>query len=396
MPQTHTFALADFTAIDPEGGKGGRWLCPTQQCSGHTDPRRHRSVSMVVETGLWNCKRCGSRGQLTERWKPMERLGWKERVAAQVLREEERIMRSLVAPAVPPFPTDGISPEEVSFRSGSLRALGSVPVALTFLESRGFCAQTLPLLHASGVRFAHDFGRDRDGKWGGAPAIVFPIRDENDKLIACQGRMITPKEGSPKALTFGHRAFGVFRARSLRPSSQLAICEAPLDALAMAVAGFDAVALCGCSGLPEWLRLGSCGRRYLIATDADEAGDLAAIKLARELAAVGAITTRYRPGPQKDIADMLKAGTLVPRATPEQDEDLGLRVKGLLNQPLLQWPDLASVSHEIPAEMVERDARSVIVSLVEDLVMSGDKAQRAVDLLAEIAWVLTSKEGEVA
>lgn len=136
MAQTHTFALADFQAIDPEGGKNGRWLCPTQECSDHTDPRRHRSVSMVAETGLWNCKRCGARGQLTERWKPLERLGWKERIAAQVQREEQRIMKALVAPAVPAFPTDGISPEEVAFRCGSLRALADTPVAIAFQIGR--------------------------------------------------------------------------------------------------------------------------------------------------------------------------------------------------------------------------------------------------------------------
>lgn len=370
MAQTHKFSIADFQAIDPEGGKGGRWLCPTDACAAHTDPSRHRSVSMVIETGLWNCKRCDARGQLTEKWKPIDQRSFKERIQEKERREQAMIRQTVSAPRdeyTIPVLTDE-EYKDLLYRSGTLRPINEAPVAQTYLYGRGFTEADLCILHLAGVRYAHDFGREVPGKeknegrqWLGRPAIVFPVRGGDNSLVACQGRFLNPVGNLPKVLTFGHRAYGLFKTFvSLENETrQIGVCEAPLDALALAVKGTPSVALCGCTGLPKWFLHQSHSRRFLIATDADEAGDTAALKLSRELKQVGAYTARLRPSPQKDFADMLLHGTLLPLANQEEVKEFTRVLKILL----------------------ANDSDGIVQSLVSQMAGMDQAAQEAVDAL---------------
>jgi Toprim-like len=314
--QTHQLSIDDFRAVDPEGGRGGRWLCPVPgQCAEHTDPRRHRSVSMRSDDGRWNCKRCGAQGQVKEFWKepaPREArqfVDYKTRkgLESQARRRELEIS---LAPKKEVVTTGGITPKIAAERSGTLGSVLEFPEAKAFLESRGFDSQSLPLLHSIGVRFAPDFGRNET--WSGCAAIVFPVRDGVGKFCAVQGRRLRVSEGSKKVLTFGPRSRGLFstfnfaESRAYDDNHAIAICEAPLDALALAVAGYAAVALCGCSGLPEWFLSLSVGRRYWLAFDADEAGDKAAEQIGAAIQGAGGITARLKPTGAKDWAEVLK------------------------------------------------------------------------------------------
>lgn len=317
--QTHQFSLADFQAHDPEGGRGGRWLCPCPACAAYTDPRRHRSVSMDMQTGLWNCKRgtCKAQGQVKEFWKeppPREFVDYKTRRARERKAKEEKTLHNLTRPLLPPLPDTGLTPKEALWRAGNLGPIAEFPEAAEYLQSRGFDRCTFDILHQAGVRFSKTFGRQPDG-WQGCDALVFPVRGQDGKPVSVQGRKLKPREGEPKALTFGPRSHGVFATFNLLEALQeednfpIAICEAPLDALALAVAGLNAIALCGCAGVPAWLSLSLAGRRIWTAFDADEAGDTSADELAAHLQAAGAIVTRLRPAPRwgKDWAEMLKA-----------------------------------------------------------------------------------------
>jgi len=344
--QTHTLTRAEIEAHDPEGGKGGRWLCPLPACADHTDPRKHRSLSLEEhgpKVGLWHCHRCHAQGQLKEAWKPFEPKTRRERQAEAQKRQSADISRrleelgkrfkrplsagalaALGAPSfatVPPVeaptprtsPAPRLSAQELK-RAGTLQKLDTPP-ALAFVQSRGFL-DFLDLLQSAGVRFASDFGRreatPEKGAWSGAGAIVFPLRDDRGALVALNGRVIAPKEGQSKALTFGEKSEGVFwgpgSVEAFQKGEALAICEAPLDALSLAVAGVPSVALCGTHGLPEFLRRGVFGRRFWLAFDADQAGDDQSEALGASLRRLGAIVTRLRPEEGKDFNELLQKG----------------------------------------------------------------------------------------
>jgi DNA primase len=150
--------------------------------------------------------------------------------------------------------------------------------------------------------------------------VVFPIRDRQSTLVAASGRYIDGRD-NPKTRTTGTKSAGVFsapaRAQSTLPSSRLVfasfdkgateiiICEAPLDALSLATAGYPAIALCGTSA-PAWIHL-ACGlKRVLLAFDADAAGDQAAATLAPLLSSFGARVHRLRPEGGKDWNEFLQ------------------------------------------------------------------------------------------
>lgn len=308
--QTHQLSIEDFQAHDPEGGRNGRWLCPVPgQCESHTDARKDRSVSMRSDDGRWNCKRCKAQGQLKEFWKekPEDPLTWKEKRAQEKKRRIERERRMITAPAAP-VPSGGMDRKEMAWRSGQMVSIFRSTEALTFLASRGFVGRDFELLHEMGVRFGPEYGRTRGSAdkrpWSGEKAIVFPIRDSANRLIATQGRFLEKHEGLPKSMSLGPLSQGVFRSWGA-DEWPIAIVEAPLDALALSAAGMQAFALCGCRPLPQWLLSLSFSHRFVAAFDADEAGDKQAALTIAELQGVGACCKRLRPEGAKDWAEML-------------------------------------------------------------------------------------------
>lgn len=85
--------------------------------------------------------------------------------------------------------------------------------------------------------------------WGkiGA-AVVFPLRDIDGQLVKANARAIT---GTAKQ-TLGDSSDAVFSTAAALQSDELAITEAPIDALSLAAAGIPSLALCGVS-VPGWL-----------------------------------------------------------------------------------------------------------------------------------------------
>lgn len=99
--QTATLSRSDIEAHDPEGGRGSRWLCPMPECAEHTDPRRHRSLSLVPETGLWHCHRCHAQGQIKEAWKDFKPKSKRERDADLMARRRVGLEKILAKVATP-------------------------------------------------------------------------------------------------------------------------------------------------------------------------------------------------------------------------------------------------------------------------------------------------------
>lgn len=313
--QTATLSRADIESHDPEGGRGGRWLCPMPECAEHTDPRRHRSLSLVPETGLWHCHRCHAQGQVKDAWKDFKPKSKRERDADLMARRRVGLEKILAKVATPN--ADQKSAPAPKGRFGSLSRLETSRPALAYLATRGLSSpDALALLTASGVRFAPDFGRREATETvkasSGTPSVVFPLRDAKGKLIAAQGRFLKPWSSGQKFHTLGDKLAGVFATHGameiMQKGGPVAIVEAPLDAVTLALAGVPALALCGCNGLPEWLQRKACGRHWLIAFDADDAGDRAGEQIGEALRTLGGHVQRLRPTEAKDWNEALQIG----------------------------------------------------------------------------------------
>lgn len=315
--QTATLSRADIEAHDPEGGRGGRWLCPMPECAEHTDPRRHRSLALVPETGLWHCHRCHAQGQVKDAWKDFKPKSKRERDADLMTRRRVGLEKILARVATPD--ADQKSAPAPKGRFGSLSRLETSRPALAYLATRGLSSpDALALLTASGVRFAPDFGRREATETvkasSGTASVVFPLRDAKGKLIAAQGRFLKPWSSGQKFHTLGDKLAGVFATHGameiMQKGGPVAIVEAPLDAVTLALAGVPALALCGCNGLPEWLQRRAFGRHWLIAFDNDEngAGDRAAEKIGEALRTLGGHVQRLKPTEAKDWNEALQTG----------------------------------------------------------------------------------------
>lgn len=127
--------------------------------------------------------------------------------------------------------------------------------------------------------------------------------------MAAQGRYIDAGNG-PKARTSGHKKSGVFMTANfwseVEKGAPIIICEAPIDALSIAVCGFPALALCGKEGWPAWLPIRCAFKNVAVALDADDAGDQSSQKLSQVLASLGAKTFRLRPEGAKDWNEILQ------------------------------------------------------------------------------------------
>ncbi len=290
MKSTIHLTSVDIDSYDPQGVGRARRLCPL---CGDSKPKddAHRSLTLSGN-GLWHCHRCKTGGQLREFWTEKPLLTRRERTAAQ-LRQVFQPSTSVIRPA--PDPT-----KELMWRK-QLRDLQ--PLSGTqgeaYLRARGIACE---IAQQSGVHYL--------SRWFGRPALVFPARDFNNKLVGAQGRYVDERD-DPKARTAGHDGVfstaGAWENCSIPQSSTrtLILTEAPLDALSLAMCGFPAMAVFGCN-LPSWMHRRCAFGRVLIATDADEAGDKAAQEWAFYLSSFGADCHRLRPESAKDWNEWLQ------------------------------------------------------------------------------------------
>jgi predicted RNA-binding Zn-ribbon protein involved in translation (DUF1610 family) len=301
-------SLADLEAFDPrapQGERERRFLCPL--CGdGKPMDAPHRSLCANLQSGAWNCKRCGATGRLSDFWTERPPINRRARLHQSLHHAFE------VAPAVSQPDASTESGEAAAWRR-QLRGLCPLhdTTGSKYFDGRGIPCE---IAHGAGARLGRDFY--------GRPAVVFPIRDRAGALVAASGRYIDGRD-TPKTRIAGPKRDGVFLApvqvQSTLPSGRRAfapfdkdlpaiiVTEAPIDAMSIAAAGYAAIALCGTTG-PSWLHL-ACGfRRVLLAFDADEAGDNAAAVWSGALASYGASCERLRPDGGKDWNEVLCSG----------------------------------------------------------------------------------------
>lgn len=257
-----TVSLAELEAFDPAaptGSRERRFCCPLPHpvCTGKAITSTHRSLSVNLATGEWYCHRCEAGGTIRESWTVRPRLLHRDRARVDLAR----------AFALRQQPA-GQGDDPPTTQTWRRMWRGTVPLRGTpgasYLEGRGIPVE---IAARSVVRFARS--------WLGRPSVVFPLSNPAREIVAAQGRSIT----SNAKITAGPKSRGVFATPGAWESDPVAIVEAPIDALSLAVAGVPALALCGKTA-PHWLPPRMAFRHVLLATDADDGGDDGAERLA--------------------------------------------------------------------------------------------------------------------
>lgn len=274
---TDFYSLAELESYDPKAGgrhkTERRFCCPSLGC-GDSKPMddEHRSLCVNTYSGKYNCKRCGDKGILRERI---------------CLNSTDTRTFTHTAP-----PTEPKSEKWKEWVEDAKPIEGTAGAA--YLEGRGV---PVDVAQAAGVRYGRWFHNREPFN-----AVIFPIHDINGNVIAAQARAI---DGDIKN-TRGPRSGGVFLATpDAFDSARVAICEAPIDALILQACGIDAIALGG-TAIQEWLPGALEGKDVAIATDADEAGDECAARLASLLPT----SWRLRPVGAKDWGELAELGGL--------------------------------------------------------------------------------------
>lgn len=277
-------SLAELEAFDPQAPdrdrKERRFLCPLADCLGKPRTDAHRCLSLNKETGAWKCHRCQETGILTDYRKPAVPPSRRDRARAGL---RQRFAVPQPRATARPATEWRAALREVELLPGSPGA--------DYLARRGV---PLSVALAARVRFSLN--------WYGRAAVVFPVRCPAGKLVGAQGRYLDG--AAPKTRSAGRISDGLFASAGAWESEALILCEAPIDALSLAAAGFPALAALGC-GLREWLPARAALRTVFVATDADAAGDAAAEQWAARLTPLGARVRRLRPVGGRDWNEVL-------------------------------------------------------------------------------------------
>lgn len=156
----------------------------------------------------------------------------------------------------------------------------------------------LAIAEANGVRFEPD--------WGGRPAVLVCMHDNEGVLTAVHGRHLETLRGQDKMLTLGCEGGAVSVGQGWR-AEPLILVEGLFDALSIAVCGFDAVATIG--RWAPWLPK-VCARRVVwLAFDANHPGDEEAQRYTQRLPHAAAVHRLLPPSRCKDWnTALLKCG----------------------------------------------------------------------------------------
>jgi 5S rRNA maturation endonuclease (ribonuclease M5) len=305
--------LSELENYDPHPLRQGartRYLCPlSAACRAKPLDNAHRSLSVENTSGVFYCHRCGEKGKLRE--------FWTEHKDAKPLVKKTHL-RSVPARAVAALVSRAAAKDLKAEQKTSLKFLRermrivaagfSGSPAEEYLSRRKIPAG---ISRAAGCGFADgwEHWEKQNGDWkltGTDRRVVFPVCEAEGKLVALHTRAIDEKHIHSSKITRGNKSRGVFHSSpEVFASPVIAICEGPADALALQTCGVPAVAMIGTTA-PDWLREKLKDRAVLLATDADKAGDDAAMKLKFSLQPFTKNIFRLRPLAAKDWAEELE------------------------------------------------------------------------------------------
>jgi len=288
-------SLADLESFDTPRGRDPEKVCRCPICQSS-----ERAFHFNTATGVYNCKRasCGATGKLSDFWQDRPQQNRKQRA------------RNALHAAFSLAPKD-CSPNAINARHSATEREQSAPApsapataatwqalfaqskpvsgtaAAEYLARRGIPDATSEAANARVLRF-YPGGYARD-------YVVFPFCDRDGAPVAFQARALDCEPDGHRA--YGTKSAGVFStcADALQAASVM-LCEAPIDALSLAVCGFEAIALGGTSA-PGWIHSALAFKRVYLAFDNDQngAGDKAAADIAPALQSFGASVARLAP-----------------------------------------------------------------------------------------------------
>lgn len=301
--------LVEVESYDSRPAAAGRderryLCCLSASCRQKPRDAAHRSLCVNVRTGAFFCHRCDARGKLKEFWEQCETKRLTKRQKAK------SALNTRFAIAPDPEPRERQPPEkleQLQTRMANWRAEFLNSPAEMYLIGRGILPETASEF-GCGYAARWEHWENEHGKWrlaGTDQRVVFPITGKTGELVAVQARAIDKNFCGAEKLTRGDKSLGIFQPPAVFSKKPVAICEGPVDALALAACGVAAIAMMG-TNFPDWLALKLGFKAVLLATDADEAGDQAAAKLDGELTARGARTLRLSPRTAKDWAEALE------------------------------------------------------------------------------------------
>jgi len=288
------------------------------RCPFHND--KTPSFSVTPSKGLWHCfGKCQKGGDVIAF--VMEHQGVSFRHAVELLKAKAPLsLATTKKSTVPKLP----SPVKVDAEQHEALAqvtayycstLKESPEALEYLEKRGLMSSEMidefQLGYANrslGLRLPAsnrvngdklrgllaDVGVYREtGHEHLSGSLVVPLFDEHGRAVGMYGRKIHPRlsAGTPAHLYLPGPHRGVFNEKGLSSTSEVILCEALIDALTFWCAGHrNVTSSYGVGGFTRELL--AAFRRHgiktvLIAYDRDDAGDVAAAALAKELEAEG-------------------------------------------------------------------------------------------------------------
>lgn len=300
--------LASLEAYDAHPARAGgrtRYLCPlSHACLDKPRDNAHRSLCVENDTGFFYCHRCLAKGRLREFWEPRRELSSAENKGPRlrpVLRpqikavthraEEKKADTAALAERMAKFAREFAgSPAEEYLRSRG------VPFEISGAAGCGYAA-------------AWEHWEKKKTEWrlsGADRRVVFGVYDEKKNLVAIHSRAIDDSCINSSKITKGNKSKGVFLSSpEVFLSPVVAICEGPVDALALKASDIPALAMIGTSA-PVWLAEKLADKAVLLATDADKAGDEAAAKLKNALRSHTRKILRLRPPTAKDWAEELE------------------------------------------------------------------------------------------
>ena len=234
--------------------RGRAWVgcCPLHR-------EKTPSFTVDAEKQLWHCFGCGKGGDVLAFAQAVYQTDFPHAV--------ERLAQMAGVPAsLPPPAVKDLDPEAWRGHLDGLQPYAGSP-AEAYLRGRGI----LPLFPlACRVRY--------HANWGGRPAVVFPLYNREERLVASEGRYLDGKD-TPKVRAYGPKKAGVFATPGAFDGAVVTLVESPINALSLAQCGLPAVATCGAENLPAWLPTACRGKRVHVAFDPDPAGHAAAKKV---------------------------------------------------------------------------------------------------------------------
>jgi hypothetical protein len=328
---TFHLSLAELEIFDPGSRRGNeqRFCCPLPACANKSKTKEHRSLTVNISSGAWQCMRCGASGLLQEFHTPFQHNNNKSSYSSSKIKNAAHKVFE-ITPTVIPHPTEVILIPSVEDQDRIIKARKIYSSCLPYIDNNHVIQinDILPVNASPAANYLYQRNinpeipllcgvRYHPKYCNYGPAVIFPIYGYMDnkskwELMAIQGRFINPAINQPKVMTTGKSSKGIFITKTALKQinkafldNEIFICEAPIDALSLAECGFSSIALIG-TNYPDWLPAKCAGKRVFIATDADDAGDKSAIKLCDALAILDIIPMRLKPQGVKDWNEFLQ------------------------------------------------------------------------------------------